>query len=76
MASRDYEALEGLVERRQKTTANQLGLIHQAKGMLYEARIHIGDRYSIEMSHHYGPENFRQTGALIVNLVNRNTARS
>lgn len=72
VASQDYPELAPICERRQKTTTSQLrSLIHQAKGMLYEARIFIGDQYSIEMSHHYGAENFRQTGALIVNLVNR-----
>jgi sialic acid synthase SpsE/quercetin dioxygenase-like cupin family protein len=59
-------------ERRQRTLANQLrSLIHQAKGMLHEAHIAIGDKFTIEMSHHYGPEQFRANGALIVNLVNR-----
>jgi len=72
VASQDYPELAPIHERRQRTTTTQLrSLIHQAKGMLYEAKILIGDRYSIEMSHHYGAENFRQTGALIVNLVNR-----
>jgi len=61
-----------VTERRQRTLANQLrSLIHQAKGMLHEAHIAIGDKFTIEMSHHYGPEQFRANGALIVNLVNR-----
>ncbi|MBI5425355.1 MAG: N-acetylneuraminate synthase family protein [Opitutae bacterium] len=61
-----------VTERRQRTLANQLrSLIHQAKGMLHEAHIAIGDKFTIEMSHHYGPEQFRSNGALIVNLVNR-----
>jgi len=59
-------------EHRQRTLANQLrSLIHQAKGMLHEAHIAIGEKFTIEMSHHYGPEQFRSNGALIVNLVNR-----
>ena len=61
-----------VTERRQRTLANQLrSLIHQAKGMLHEAHIAIGDKFTIEMSHHYGPDHFRGNGALIVNLVNR-----
>jgi len=72
VASKDYAANVPLQERRHHTVANTLrSLIHQAKGMLYEAKIFIGDDYTIEMSHHYGPENFRSHGALIVNLVNR-----
>jgi len=67
-----YPANSQLSERRQRTLANQLrSLIHQAKGMLHEAHIAIGDKFTIEMSHHYGPEQFRSNGALIVNLVNR-----
>lgn len=72
VASADVPELGVVTERRQRTLANQLrSLIHQAKGMLHEAHIAIGDRFTIEMSHHYGPEQFRATGALIVNLVNR-----
>lgn len=72
VASTDIADLGPVFEHRQRTLANQLrSLIHQAKGMLHEAHIAIGDKYTIEMSHHYGPEQFRSNGALIVNLVNR-----
>jgi len=71
-ASATLSANAPVTERRQRTLDNQLRtLIHQAKGMLHEAHIAIGDMYNIEMSHHYGPEQFRSNGALIVNLVNR-----
>ena len=39
--------------------------------MLYEANVVLGDDFEIELSHHYGIEHFRQTGALIVNIINR-----
>jgi sialic acid synthase SpsE/quercetin dioxygenase-like cupin family protein len=72
VASRDYTADEGLVERREASLTSSLrSLVHQGKGMLYEAGIKIGPKYTVEMSHHYGPENFRSHGALIVNLINR-----
>ena len=72
VASRDYAADEGIVERREASLASALrSLVHQGKGMLYEAGIKIGPKYTVEMSHHYGPENFRSHGALIVNLINR-----
>ena len=72
IASASITANEQVTERRQRTLANQLrSLIHQAKGMLHEAHIAIGEKFTIEMSHHYGPEHFRANGALIVNLVNR-----
>ena len=31
----------------------------------------ISGDYSIEISHHYGLDSFRQTGCIIVNLINR-----
>lgn len=72
VTTQDYAALAPLTERRRSTHVTQLrSIIHQAKGMLHEARIEIGDQFSVEMSHHYGPERFRSTGALIVNLINR-----
>lgn len=72
VASAALAANAPVTERRQRTLANQLrSLIHQAKGMLHEAHIAIGDKFTIEMSHHYGPDQFRANGALIVNLVNR-----
>ncbi len=46
-------------------------IIHDVKGMLYESRIEFGSDYEIELSHHYGIEQFRQTGAVIINLINR-----
>ena len=43
----------------------------QVKGMLHKARIRIGEDSSIEFSHHYGLERFREFGAIIVNCINR-----
>ena len=71
-ATKDYEANAALTERRPRSTAVALrSLLHEAKGMLHQAGIQIGKSYSIDMSHHYGPERFRQHGAIIVNLINR-----
>jgi len=41
------------------------------RGMLNQARIHVGDDSSIELSHHYGLERFREFGAVIINCINR-----
>jgi N-acetylneuraminate synthase len=72
VASAPLAANTPVTERRSRTLANQLrSLIHQAKGMLHEAQIAIGDKFTFEMSHHYGAEHFRAHGALIVNLINR-----
>jgi N-acetylneuraminate synthase len=43
----------------------------QVKGMLREARIWIGKDSSIELSHHYGLERFREFGAIIIDVINR-----
>src|SRR5690606_36591949 len=45
--------------------------LHDAKGMLFEARIKVGDTDHVELSHHYGMERFREVGAVFVHVVNR-----
>ena len=45
--------------------------IHEVKAMLNEASIVLNSNFGIEFSHHYGPENFRQVGALIIDCINR-----
>lgn len=46
-------------------------VIHEAKGMLYQARISIGKEFRVELSHHYGIEKFNKVGAIIIDCVNR-----
>ncbi|MBW1849958.1 MAG: N-acetylneuraminate synthase family protein [Deltaproteobacteria bacterium] len=43
----------------------------QVKGMLNKARIPMGKDSSIELSHHYGLERFREFGAVIMDCINR-----
>ena len=43
----------------------------QVKGMLSKARVQIGKESSVELSHHYGLERFREFGAIIIDVVNR-----
>ncbi|MCW5796806.1 MAG: N-acetylneuraminate synthase family protein [Nitrospira sp.] len=45
-------------------------LIHDFHGMFNEAGVEIGRGRTIELSHHFGIEKFRETGALLVNVVN------
>ncbi|MDD5269597.1 MAG: N-acetylneuraminate synthase family protein [Candidatus Omnitrophica bacterium] len=45
--------------------------IHEAKALLYEARIFLKGDFSVEISHHYGIERFRDYGALIITVLNR-----
>jgi N-acetylneuraminate synthase len=46
-------------------------IVHEVKGMLNEAKIVIGNTLKIELSHQYGLEHFRQTGAVLIDVVNR-----
>lgn len=72
MASRDYAPNEGVFEHPQADKLSQLrGILHDAKGLLYEAGIALGDDVSIEVSHHYGLDRFRETGCVLVNSINR-----
>lgn len=72
VATRDYGVNEALFERRPVTVSTDLrSLIHDVKGMLYEANITVGDAFELELSHHYGVEHFRHYGATIINILNR-----
>lgn len=45
--------------------------IHAVKGMLNEAGIFVPQEFGVELSHHYGLENFEEYGAVIVDCINR-----
>ena len=70
--TRAYQADEAVFEKKHTTpTGLARSVVHDAKGMLYEAGIVLGDEYEVELSHHYGMQHFRQTGAIIVSIINR-----
>lgn len=72
IANRDYKQNEEFHGKRKVTDINLArSVIHDAKGMLYEAGIALGDDFEVELSHHYGMKHFRQTGAIIINIINR-----
>lgn len=72
VASKDYKMNGALYEKRYTSNIKSVrSVIHDAKGMLFEAGIAIGNQFEIELSHHYGIQNFRQTGAIIINIINR-----
>lgn len=55
IVSKDYKFNEELHEKRKVTEISQVrSVIHDAKGMLYEAGIALGDDFEVELSHHFG----------------------
>ncbi len=71
-AKKDYAANDPFMEKRKLTDLNLVrSVVHDAKGMLYEAGIALGKDFEVELSHHYGMKHFRQTGAIIISIINR-----
>ena len=73
LAITDYVANAPIVAQQEAPSKVKLlrkGL-HDAKAMLNEANIPIVDELQIELSHHYGPERFFETGCTLVNVMNR-----
>lgn len=74
-ADRDYAANEALGIGCRGSGASRDEIIAQTllqvKGILSNANIWIGKNSSVEISHHYGLERFREFGAVIVDCVNR-----
>jgi len=72
VASKDYNPNEAIYEAARPDIIKEIrNYIHDAKGMLYEARIQLGTEFTVELSHHSGIEKFGQVGCLIVNVINR-----
>lgn len=71
-ASRDYKHNAIITEQPKITGIGVVrNAVHDAKGMLYEAGIALGEDFEVELSHHYGMKHFRQNGAIIINIINR-----
>jgi sialic acid synthase SpsE/quercetin dioxygenase-like cupin family protein len=45
--------------------------VHEVKALLNEARIALNSEFEVEYSHHYGIAKFREIGAVIINVINR-----
>lgn len=72
VATRDYESGAALFEEKKTTDISIMrSVVHDAKGMLYEAGIALGTDFEVELSHHRGMQHFRQFGAIIISIVNR-----
>jgi sialic acid synthase SpsE/quercetin dioxygenase-like cupin family protein len=49
--------------------------IHEVKAMLAYAKVPLTHEFTTEYSHHYGVANFRQVGAVLINIINRAYAK-
>lgn len=73
VASRDYDKDAPILDARDESSAvrHVRDVVHEAKAMLNEARVSLGKEFSIELSHHYGMESFREVGVILIDLINR-----
>jgi sialic acid synthase SpsE/quercetin dioxygenase-like cupin family protein len=71
-ASRDYQPDEALRERAAEDEISRIrSIIHDVRGFLYEAQIFLGPDVQIELSHHYGIDQFRRVGVTMITVINR-----
>jgi len=49
--------------------------IHEVKALLAYARVPLTHEFVTEYSHHYGVVNFREVGAVLINVINREYAK-
>lgn len=80
MATRSVDVNEPLLKSNMQIPeeADELILkrsIHEAMAMLNIAKIPLNSSFEVEFSHHYGIKKFRETGALIITLINRSYAK-
>jgi N-acetylneuraminate synthase len=72
IASKDYATNEAIYEQRKvSVTKDFRSVIHDVKGLLYEAKVVIPKEFNLEISHHYGMEHFRHYGCTMVSIINR-----
>jgi N-acetylneuraminate synthase len=75
ISNRDYSTNEPISAASVSTKKSEGDIVYsillQVKGMLNSARIFVGEDNSIEISHHYGLERFREFGAVIIDCMNR-----
>ena len=49
--------------------------IHELKAILNYNKINIGENFDMEISHHKGIDNFRETGCFLFNIINKSYAK-
>jgi sialic acid synthase SpsE/quercetin dioxygenase-like cupin family protein len=45
--------------------------VHHVKALLNIAKVPLTTEFTVEYSHHYGVRNFREVGAVLINVINR-----
>jgi sialic acid synthase SpsE len=71
-ATKDYKENEAVFESTKDDTYHVVRkIIHEAKGMLAESNVVLTPDAQIELSHHFGLQDFRNNGCLLVSMVNR-----
>ena len=75
VADADYSLnapLAGILADYRDTDEERInGILLQIQGLLHVARIKLAESSRVELSHHYGLERFREFGAVIIDVINR-----
>jgi len=79
IADQDYPANEAINAAIRPDRASKKDIIyhtiHAVRGMLNSARIPLSHEVSVEISHHYGIDNFHEIGCILVECFNREYAK-
>jgi sialic acid synthase SpsE/mannose-6-phosphate isomerase-like protein (cupin superfamily) len=75
VADKDYDLNEVLNVDLSKQELNDEMIVNeimlQVVGMLNDAKIFVGKDSAVEISHHYGLSRFREFGAVLIDVINR-----
>ncbi|MDO8510153.1 MAG: N-acetylneuraminate synthase family protein [bacterium] len=79
VADKDYLPGEPLAESAMPRKFTKKDVIYsavrEAKAMLNIAKVPLSHDFTVEISHHYGLENFNKIGCIIIDCINREYAR-
>lgn len=79
IANRDYAGGAALDRYIVDTGLSDKDIVYKAvrevKAMLNDAKIHLSHEFTVEVSHHYGLENFDTVGCFIIDCFNRAYAK-
>lgn len=74
-ADRGYKKDDAVAHETRDFTPNERDFvyhpIHEVKAMLQMANIALPLDFTLELSHHYGLQNFRRVGVVIIDVINR-----